>query len=399
MKTILETTIPAGNKELTDAKLKKLNKRAVKLGCKPVELVVVGTEKKEKKHPVTREVIGYVEYLDIELRGEIPKLAGWEFIGTLDLVTLPGKVIVKAVPGHEVPTKYRDTDGYCDHCKTRRYRLETFVVRNEDGEYKAVGRNCLRDFLGHNPAAVIAFLHEFDCWGEEWGGWKLPDPLFDKVKVLEVTGAVINLYGWVPKSKADYETGLWATAGRVFDYFHPPKRKYKEEYKAWVKFFDEVNGKLDDRCKRDAENTFDWIKDRAEKNNSDYIHNLVTIADADGVPARLFGYWCSAIASYLRDKARIEEETVKVCNEYVGEIKKRLEFRVKVTGIKWIETFYGGSCIHNFIDEDGHKLTWFATNGSDMETGLKYTIKGTVKKHEEYNGIKTTYLNRVAVVA
>jgi len=48
------------------------------------------------------------------------------------------------------------------------------------------------------------------------------------------------------------------------------------------------------------------------------------------------------------------------------------------------------------IDLSGNHLTWFAS-GSDMEVGNTYKLLGTIKKHDEYNGVKQTILTRCKV--
>lgn len=65
---------------------------------------------------------------------------------------------------------------------------------------------------------------------------------------------------------------------------------------------------------------------------------------------------------------------------------------------KYIETQYGSSTIHTFIDDTGRQYKWFASSG-DLDIGHKYTLKATVKKAEEvYNGQKSVILTRVEVV-
>jgi hypothetical protein len=59
-------------------------------------------------------------------------------------------------------------------------------------------------------------------------------------------------------------------------------------------------------------------------------------------------------------------------------------------------------------DENGNVIVWFATGGNTVEVGTEgvrapleigrtYQIKGTVKKHEEYFGVKQTCLTRCKV--
>jgi hypothetical protein len=46
------------------------------------------------------------------------------------------------------------------------------------------------------------------------------------------------------------------------------------------------------------------------------------------------------------------------------------------------------------VDEAGHSFTWFCS-GKPLEEGKVYEVKATVKKHDEYKGVKQTIVNRV----
>jgi len=81
-------------------------------------------------------------------------------------------------------------------------------------------------------------------------------------------------------------------------------------------------------------------------------------------------------------------------SEHVGEIKERIEFEAEVTGVYGTEGYYGHTDIVKFKDNDGNQFTWFASGYTDLARGDRMSIKGTVKKHDEYRGIKQTVLTR-----
>jgi len=81
-------------------------------------------------------------------------------------------------------------------------------------------------------------------------------------------------------------------------------------------------------------------------------------------------------------------------SEYVGVVKERIEFEAEVIGVYGTEGFYGHTDIVKFKDMDGNLFTWFASDYTDLERGDHVSIKGTIKKHEEYRGIKQTMLTR-----
>ena len=86
-----------------------------------------------------------------------------------------------------------------------------------------------------------------------------------------------------------------------------------------------------------------------------------------------------------------------------GEIKKRYELELTLTKILEFESQFGRVQFHIFFDDNENQFVWYANNteiaikNDDrvVDIGDKIKVKGTVKKHKEYNGIKQTVLTRV----
>lgn len=82
---------------------------------------------------------------------------------------------------------------------------------------------------------------------------------------------------------------------------------------------------------------------------------------------------------------------------YLGEIGERLrDLSVVFEKAISFDGNYGPSHSYRFSC-DGAQLTWFTTKELDLEEGERYTLTGTVKKHQVYGNVKTTYLNRCIV--
>lgn len=98
-------------------------------------------------------------------------------------------------------------------------------------------------------------------------------------------------------------------------------------------------------------------------------------------------------------------------SEYVGEIGKRLEISLTLKGTRsWAIqdrfSYYGGmvtQVMYLFEDTEGNVLIWKTTgyglDANKYHDGDTLVIKGTVKDHKEYKGVKQTILQRVKVVA
>lgn len=387
-------------------KIDALAKRAAKLGIEPLVLTVGETTTRMieidrvvyegSTATVTGHEMVQVTFVECFLKGESPRLNGWELLGVIDLADLG--VIIREVPGKTVPLSFTATHNYCDHCKSVRGRVKVYVVEHEDGRIAQVGKNCLKDFLGHKDADLIAqlaamvaditmFIGGGD--GEEReertgrGAYYLPLRSF-----LNVVAADIRLHGWVSSKMADEQIKL-STADAAMAIVTDKKAIRPEITAADIELVD---------------NTIDYVTNTlAKKVSSSYEANLVTlIVDKDCFEPKYKGFVASAVRAYQLsiERAITEQQRQKNAgaSSYVSEVGKRAIFTITVLATRIIDGHYGQSTIVNMIDGSGNKLTWFASGTVEMTTGTPYTIKATVKKHETYRDEKITQLSRVAVV-
>lgn len=405
--------IPEANMKRLANEIAKLNRRADKIGCPHVGYVVhdvvtiphpsaVSNREQFLQRKLTQEELAAIPMVDlchIEVTGEGPKVEGYKFIGTLDHYTIPGKVIVNTVPGETVPAQFFESDAICNHCNAHRNRVETFIVEKvEDGSYQQIGRNCLRDFFGHDPQAIARFLTRVMTFvgslsEEEWystGG--RATYYYSSSRVLTNTVAAIRSFGWVPRSASSEEKA--ATSSEVGYMLSTPctarEQRAKEEYMAKVRFDTEEDLK-------EAEAAVEWLK--TQDGNNEYMHNLKLLESEEAIPTKMLGYWCSLIAAYQRNQARLElASRENKLNEHLGEIKDRVETVVKCTKLRYIDGYYGTVCIHTMRDKEGRTILWFANADAKMKKGKSYSIRATIKKHDEYNDWKQTHVSRLTVI-
>lgn len=401
--------IPKHHEVTLQAQIDKFNKKADKLDCPHITYLVHGEKSvvakgfEERAEIWGESEVPHVTMIEVSIVGAAPKIEGWKFLGTLDHYSLPGAVIINTVPGEEIPKQFHTADASCDHCGKVRRRNETFVLQeDETGEYKRVGRQCVRDFIGYDPKAIMRYMRSLLSFSEQFadeekygfGGSGPRFYTFDHIGVLIKTASLIDKYGWVPKSAADEDHR--ATASEVLDVYFPPDARDPRVYQQWKTWVDSLN--LDNpKWKEEAEAARAWLKKHTGE--GEYWHNLHAIDQAEGVPTHLFGYWCSVMSGYQRamEKLRLAEREKKL-NEHVGEVKERREFVVKLKARKSFENHYGTTRLHTFIDEDGRTLIWWASVDPELELDGQYKIKGTIKKHDEYNGWAQTILTRVKVL-
>lgn len=103
-----------------------------------------------------------------------------------------------------------------------------------------------------------------------------------------------------------------------------------------------------------------------------------------------------------RQKLREEREALKELDrknsKHIGEPKQRLELELKLEYIHLTDGLYGKTFIHHFRDKDNNILIWFGSTTIDMIEGEMNKVKATIKKHDIYDGIKQTHINRVKLI-
>lgn len=327
------------------------------------------------------------------------KYGNHEFVAKIDLHTA-SVPLVDAVPGSFVPEKFRTTDAHCDHCNKIRSRNEVFVVRDLDTDtYLQIGRSCLKDYMGIDPAAAswkFSWIKESRELSEEFGfgGFSWSETIHG---ILTATSAAIRLYGWLPKSHPDVQNNLASsTASRVSVLwtYKPNEDERKEIAK--------LNDAISESDRELASATIDYVRNEMN-GNSEYAWNLKALFAEDVLYDRKrVGIVVSAISAYQRHLGTLVKVATKretdLKSEFVGNVGDRLrDLNLTVTAAKSIASAYGDCILYKFVDELGNIFSWFASGSANLNIGDSYKITGTVKGHKEFNGIKETNLTRCKV--
>lgn len=408
MSTTIKTyQVVAGNLAELKSRVGQLNKKAIKLGMSPITLTegkattkledAFGTDEYGDRNMVKREVVR----IEVTIHGDSPVINGWEFVALLQHED--GGTIIKAIPGlpEGMLKGYRNATTACDHCKTNRRRNDTFVVRNvETTALKQVGRNCLRDFLGHaNPHALASMAEllmlageacEMGC-GEEGFGGSGGSSAFGMNSFLTWTIAAIRAGGWLSRTKAR-EMGREgsATADRVVAELC---RKQGPEI---------IKGRLPEDAV-EAERLFKFVADHFESQDpeklNDYEHNLRVVVVSNYVAFKSAGIAASLIG-YARklESSEIERKLVASgVRKHVGTLGARETFVLTVAAINAVDTQYGTVRYMNFRDAAGNRLVWKASGSTNYITlanldgdlecpyakiGMTLEVTGTVEEHK-----------------
>lgn len=394
--------IPTSNLHRLTDEVAKINRKATKLGAKPVILHYHGTEAVERKSPGGQPY--KIEYTLVSATGDAPKLAGWQLVAAVERVA-SGEKLVRTVPGVHCPEGFRTRDNSCDHCGTKRFRREVFVLRHDDGRHVQVGRQCVSDFLGgQSPDSLLgaaACLWAWEKVAEEaeaigWGG--SAEVLVDTEAVLVTAALVIRRIGWQPKAGAN--EGRTPTAVHVQRLLWPAYGDRAEHQRnEFIKHHDLY---LNDADKATGAAALAWAKQLPADVPDSYMYNLGVIARNPHVRDRDLGLAVSIVAAYQREQGRLAEAERKAKarpSDHVGTVGERRVFEgLTVTDVRTFEGDYGLTTLVSFEDADGNRIKWWASGEIEWaERGKTVTVKATVKKHDVYNGAAVTYVNRAVV--
>lgn len=404
-------------------RVKRMNKRASKLGLEGVSFHVTGTEEvrvsKERVGAYRRPAQGtekggyFALYNVVEVTGDMPKLAGWRFVATVDL--RGSTPVVKAMPFVEEDfgvdlTPYRHTDCRCEHCNTMRRRNDVLVIQKaETGETMQIGRNCAADFFRHEGAVgllnVSDWVEQLSGGLEETSGARV-ERIVTLKTLFEVAAAVVRTFGWVSRPMAMADDKLASTRSRVIDNLFPHLHMKKEEFAT-----------ITDADRAEAEAVIAWVMqqfvEKPEDQRTSFEHNVAAVIERpDGrlsyVRASNVNYLIWAINGYKRaEEKRVEAERrervkqqARETSAHVGEVGERIEVEVKLVLRRGFGSQFGTMYLCKFEDAQGNCLIWKSTSGtaSDLLLNETYKLKATIKGHSEYDGTLQTELTRAKVL-
>ncbi|QPI17931.1 hypothetical protein POP12_139 [Pectobacterium phage POP12] len=112
-------------------------------------------------------------------------------------------------------------------------------------------------------------------------------------------------------------------------------------------------------------------------------------------------YFMSFNIICLRLKEMVENgELVLKESKHNYEPKDKIEIDVICSQRLVVDSLYGSSTMYKFVDADGNVyVTFYSGHGWKLKECERATIKGTVKKNDEFRDVKQTVLTRVKAVS
>ncbi len=396
--------IPSQNLSGLQTKFKQLGRRAKKLGLPEPTFTEIKVERVEEKNEITGliEKVYLLHHITVDPGIAVVKVAGWGFVATIQH-TEEGNIIRKVREEYTIPPQYRSVTQLCEHCNTNRNRKDTYILFNEEeNTYKQVGRNCLQDFFGHDAliyaeqAQYLIDLRNISESCEEGFGFGGGGPSYEPLEVyLAYVAECIRVNGWMSRGKVRAlelssinGCRLQATCDVAFLHLHPPS---SNSFKPLFSYPSKES-------QAEANAAIEWAANiEGEDDLPEYLHNIRIIARRMVCETRDMGLAASIVAAHQRHSMKLKFAEIQARRaeiaQHVGNVGDRQRFNLTVERVTQCDSDWGTSHMHVMGDDAGNMFVWFA-HGKVFPTGEQIILKGTIKKHNEWNGIKQNLLAR-----
>jgi hypothetical protein len=455
--TIVVKEVRADKREEFDTQVKKLNKMCKRL--KVQEPIVHIGEVYEQTY---RAFVGYVydmhsgndmaRYEDVivdvfdvtfELVETLNFQGGWELKG---IIGHTEGLIIPVDPDNDLPEEFDAKDTTCDHCNTRRYRNKSFLIQNNDGEWKRVGGACVKKFLGVSPESffklVQAFrdFREYESQFDDEGNhipttyhrrlWNPELQAVDIDKLISMVAVQIDLDGEYIKNEwkevgtgrydrwgTEYTKMVRANQGestsdnvrRTFDLIENSPLYAETEYtidselvedvyKYWNSI--EVKGRVETITNWNHETgEYEEVEVTVYSGYEEFMSRTKEFGQKKRIRIMDISKLIPSINTYFQWKKKQAEPK----SEYIGTVGEKVNMELTVTGVSGFEGAYGWTNVYKMVDTNNNQVTKFGkinsrylVSGETIEEGSVLKFKAEIKKHEEFRGKKQTTIGRVA---
>ena len=394
----MKYTIPTYKQNMVVKKLNALNNRIKGMkGCTLIEFSVSPTYEKlidfgynEKKEPATK----LVEVVDIDVINPVVVMNGWSFLAVIEHSKV-GNMIMKKLYDVKIPEQYLNSDTYCEHCNTDRYRKYTYLVyKLVTGEIHQVGSTCLTAYLGFDASLLLAHATFFTL---------LNDMMEKEHGKMDKRGIEAQeLETFIKRTICYTQRFGYVSAKKVRE--HNSKSNGNEDYKFLSATGTDVWGmeyaRSQTNCIKDSIDTdetketytkiIEWVKGLEKK--SDYIHNIQVLVNRGYVTYKTATTAASIVGIYFANMNKKKVEDKKVSNHF-GNFKERIDVDMVLKTRTPFEGQYGSSNCYRFETIDGNIAVWF-TASVTLEEGKRYVGKATISKHDDFKGSKQTIITR-----
>lgn len=412
--------------ERLQKEIDKANRRAAKVGVGGYELTIGDlTVRKVREEVAPGEFYEWaVPVRACRLVGSSPTIPGHSFVATLE--HLDGGTIQRRTPffrDDEIVLPESIDPKRCDHCHVRRKRMRTYLVADWDrGEFRVVGNECLKSYLGDHRAEHAMWHLSHANSLEDLIREFAPTPGASRYVVVEewmpLVAAAMRLQDGQYITRAQAEDNARKISGPTACSTNSLAREIGLYVRALAaapagttvqKPRDVELGTDEDR--QLASLALEWMRNIPETEQREYLRGLRVAARSTVVDTKAANLLGSGIAAYQRNGAREQykkaEREAGATSDFLAAPGKRITFTATVVLTKNLDSNWGTTYMYKMRDDAGNLVVWFASNlvGDTVDgafqkvvAGDKVTLKATVKKHDVYNGTKQTVITRGSLV-
>jgi ribosomal protein L31 len=340
------------------------------------------------------------------------KINGFELAGTINI---EGDVKTIHSLNDEVNLANVDVK-VCHHCNVRRKRNRLHVFTEvQTGNHVAIGSTCTHEYLGLDVDGILHtffnFYKEEDLYGSRGMGEAWGFPIVNLANACRVAyshnptyvkSCVENEYGSRWNRFSTNENGTkWVVDGiHAIMYggsLQPDDIAHKEKLFNELATLPKVGNLLKE--------TYEGLDAKSSNFNSNIVETLFytddegtkTLRDFIVGKARGMFVWCVFNALKKSEEVKAKAALPKEKDSFhVGEVGERVQVSGVVKFIKDMHNDFGSSRLVVVKGQGGEEVKTFTTSKGcwDLEVGSSVSIKGTVSKHEDFKGTKSTMVKR-----
>lgn len=319
-------------------------------------------------------------------------------------------------------------DCSCDKCHKKIGRNKYLVFSKVGKEVETrddlvvLGTSCAKDYFPFNVESYFGYLESaFEELGsyDEFNGlscdcsshyhtlsaiYNATLACTDNLKCYEKEGVTKdNVLGWLNNLKMDKYT-YYRDAYPI-----PVNHVPFEDVISWVKdMLDKSTEELRSDFEINARSVFFKTLDDGTREVRNEIHEKYMGIAVYAMYSAKQNHDKMVAKKIAEEKRAIENAKI----EYYEAVGDKFELTLTFEKMFGFDTMYGYQYILLFRDEENHVFKWSSsrgtyqcwckTNGRDgfleYEVGKKYTLKGTIKTHEEYRNVKQTVITRCKIL-
>jgi hypothetical protein len=403
-----------------EKEIKRLNKKAPKIGVAPIVFRQLGWKTVERRIAVTSDFFDGekiekqpVNVMEYEIDLPFVEDPAWQLVARIEPLEGSPRHFVDAFEKDFDRSAWEFSDFNCAHCHAKRHRNLMYIVRNKaTAQLIQLGRNCFEDYVGKNKLAQLefrAFLAQFFGEGDDdfifpgGGGGRKAEVIPLKTIVLTAEAMAHVEGGWRNNQYDRIEghviaEGTHRRAARMLTSKDAFNTKYDNSGKTMRQLINDIlkdDSALLDVLVARVEKAIEDIREMDAQD--DFSKTLQYACSFENVPvqkASIVAYLCQFFRNAEEHAAR---EAKKATARHVGTIGKREVFELKCVRCHTFDTDFGTMHANTFEDADGNQLVWM-TGSASFTAGEEVKLKGTVKAHSEYKGMKQTELSRCKVI-